>query len=569
VTDDKLRRAAEAKVEQQFRGSRPDTPTPSQDEVRQTLHELRVHQIELEAQNAELRRTQAQLEVSRERYFELYDLAPVGYLTLEGGDRVLEANLTAASLLGTAKDALIGQSLMSFITADDQDIYYHFRRHLFDTGTPQGCELRLVRSDGALLWARLEATVARDDDHRPTCRAVIVNVSERKRAELEGEHLKAMLLRSQKMDAVGRLAGGVAHDFNNMLTVIIGHTDLLLESTEASGPAHAELAAIRTAAERAGRLTGQLLAFSSQRPITPVVFDVNTTVSRAITTLRRLLGDEMHLQWQPGDQVPPVRMDPTQFDQLLVNLVVNARDAASGAGDIVIATSSMTADAAFCATRSDCSPVPYAVLSVSDTGRGMDDATMGRIFEPFFTTKDIASGAGFGLATVYGMVRQNGGFIDVASAPRRGSRFAIYLPADLSAMPAAPSPDQPHPPLSGTETVLVVDDEPAVLQLTTRMLERMGYTVLAANGPAGAIHMAQEFAGVIHAVVSDVVMPEMNGRDLMNKIRALRPAIRYVLVSGYTANIVSNQGLLENGAHFLEKPFTKEALASALREALA
>lgn len=564
-----LRKRAEEKARQNAAQAPEDLLALSPEESRRMLHELRVYQIELEMQNEELRRAQAELEASRARYFDLYELAPVGYCTLSEKGLILEANLTAATLLNVARGALIKQPIFRFILAEDQDIYYRHRKHLFETGEPQVCELRMVRADSPPFWVRLDASAAQDENGAPVCRVALSDISERKRAEEEREKLHAQLNQAQKMESVGRLAGGVAHDFNNMLSVIIGSTELAMGTVTSDDPLHDALQEIFNAARHSAELTGQLLAFARKQIISPKVLGLNETIEGMLKMLRRLIGEDIDLAWLPEGRLWPVKMDPAQLDQILVNLCVNARDAIAGVGKITIETDNVTFDEAYCADHAGFIPGEFVLLAVSDDGCGMDRQTLDNLFEPFFTTKDLDKGTGLGLATIYGIVLQNNGFINVYSEPEKGSTFKIYLPRyETTAEPIRKKEEPMAPDAQGSETILVVEDEPAILRMSMMMLERLGYTVLTATTPGEAIRLAEAYPGKIHLLLTDVIMPEMNGRDLAKKLLTLYPHLKRLFMSGYWANVIADGGMLDAGVHFIQKPFSMNEFASKVRQAL-
>ncbi len=563
-----LRQKAEALARKLASRTPEDSAALSTGEIRETLHELRVHQIELEMQNEELRTAQAQIEAGRARYFDLYNLAPVGYATVSEKGLILEANLTAATLLSVNRGALVKQPISRFILKDDQDIYYLHRKKLFETSEPQKCELRLVKPDGARFWAHLAATAVQAEDGALVCRVVLSDITERKRAEAEHEKLHAQLTQAQKMESVGRLAGGVAHDFNNMLGVILGNLELVLDRIGPDDPLHADLEEIRKAAQRSVDLTRQLLAFARKQTIAPKVLDLNETVEGILKMLRRVIGEDIALDWKPGQGLWPVKMDPAQIDQMLANLCVNARDAIAGVGKITAETRNTVLDEEYYAQQADFTTGEYVMLIVNDDGCGMDSKTLLLLFEPFFTTKKMGKGTGLGLATVYGAVKQNNGFINVYSELGRGTAFTIYLPRHAARTEPLPkqAPVQTVP--CGHETILLVEDEPAILKMTTIMLERQGYTVLAASCPAEAISLAREHAGRIDLIMTDVIMPDMNGCDLAKNISSICPSLKRLFMSGYTADIIAQHGALDEGEHFIHKPFSLKALAEKLRESL-
>jgi CheY-like chemotaxis protein len=368
------------------------------------------------------------------------------------------------------------------------------------------------------------------------------------------------------MESVGRLAGGVAHDFNNMLGVIIGHAELAMEQAEPESQVHADLQEILKAAGRSADLTRQLLAFSRQQTISPKELNLSDAIADMLKMLNRLIGEDVQLKFVPGKDLWPVKMDPSQVDQVLANLCVNARDAIADVGTITIETDNCTLDEDFCATHAGAVPGEYVRLTVSDTGCGMDKETIAHIFEPFFTTKEVGKGTGLGLATVYGIASQNGGFIDAYSEPGMGTRIAIHLPRYLSTAAGERVEGAATPHVRGHETILLVEDEPAILKMTKSLLERQGYTVLAASTPADALRLAGEHA--IHLLMTDVIMPKMNGRELAGILKASHPHLRVLFMSGYTASVISQHGVLDPGVCFIQKPFSLRDLAATVRRAL-
>jgi PAS domain S-box-containing protein len=393
-------------------------------------------------------------------------------------------------------------------------------------------------------------------------------VLERTQAEAMREQLESQLLQSQKLEAVGRLAGGVAHDFNNMLTVILGHADMALACVQPSDEIHADLEEIIAAGRRSADLTRQLLTFARQQAVAPRVLDLNAIVGGALKMLTRLIGENVELVWKPGAGVWPVRMDPAQLDQILANLAVNARDAIRGVGRIVIETTAAELDDAYCASQTDLQPGEYSLLTFSDNGCGMNREILSRIFEPFFTTKEPGEGTGLGLATVYGILKQNGGHISAYSEPGQGTTFRVYLPRCESPGTEGSTHHPEAAQAGGDETVLLVEDEVILLGLVARQLEQLGYTVMTARSPREALELAGKYAGEIDLLITDVIMPEMNGRELALRFSDSRPQMKTLFMSGYTADSIDRHGILEEGICFLQKPFTKAALAARVREAL-
>ncbi|MDZ7698128.1 MAG: PAS domain S-box protein [Deltaproteobacteria bacterium] len=741
------------------------------EEIRQMLHELQVHRIELEMQNEELRAAQAELDASRARYFDLYDLAPAGYCTLNEQGLILEANLTAATLLSVNRGALVKQALSRFILKEDQDLYYRHRQQLFKTGQPQVCELRMVKQDGAECWTRLDATTAQDEDGAPYSRVVMTDITEHKQAESalrlkdfvfhasitansivdakgvitevnaafvrtgayrhkdevvgrpiaeffqneaeaaafvtglyttgewageytakrkdgstfvalglatllrdeaseiigyqsaviditerkqaeerlkaseeyldriinaigdpvfvkderfqfvlandalcallgkardellgttgveflppdqmdhflevdrkvlssgqenlceealtagdgsirtivtrkrryvdghgarfvvgvirditeqkqaeeERENLQAQFIQAQKMESVGRLAGGVAHDFNNKLTVIIGYAQMAMEGLDTDAPLYGNLQQVLKAGRQSTDIVRQLLAFARKQIIAPEVLDLNEALEEMLKMLRRLIGEDIDLGWEPATDLWQVNMDPTQIDQILANLCVNARDAISGVGKVTIETENVVLDESYCADHAGFVPGEYVMLAVSDDGIGMDRETLAHAFEPFFTTKEVGKGTGLGLPTVYGIVKQNNGFVNIYSEPGKGTCFKVYLPRHHGKAEKAIEASQTEIPRGRGETVLIVEDDAPVLHLARRVLEKMGYAVLTSATPAEAVAMVREYDGEIHLLMTDVVLPGMSGKDLAGRYPRYSPTSR-------------------------------------------
>ena len=463
---------------------------------------------------------------------------------------------------------LIGKNPINFVHPDDipavrekmSEVIGHIH-----TGIPVEC--RFKRADGE--WVHVES-VGNNLIGYPGINGIVItgrDITERKKAretELEMEH---RLLQAQKVESMGRLAGGVAHDFNNMLSVIIGNTEMALSKTDPSDPFHKRLTEILNAGRRSADLTRQLLAFARKQEVSPKVLNLNEMVSSMIKMLRRLIGENIDLGWHPGCDLWKVKIDPSQVDQILANLMVNARDAIEKTGSITIETSNETCDEAYSKLYHYAVPGDYVVLAVSDNGCGIDPKTLDNIFEPFFTTKKDGQGTGLGLATVYGIVKQNNGFINVYSEPGRGTTFRIYLQRYMDES-LAEDDEEEADIQGGTETILIVEDEPTVLRLSKSMLEMLGYTVWAASGKDQALQLANEHGKKIDLLLTDVVMPGMNGKELSERILALIPGIKCLYMSGYTADVIARQGILDQGVKLISKPFSIQDLAAKIREAL-
>lgn len=396
-----------------------------------------------------------------------------------------------------------------------------------------------------------------------------IDISDRKRAEQEYHNLQEQLFQAQKMEAIGLLAGGVAHDFNNMLGVINGYTELAMAlCSSTTDKLYYCLQMILKAASRSTNLVRQLLAFSRKETIAPLVMDLNDTISGSIKMIQRLIGEQIEFIWKPSSSPWQIKIDPSQLDQILVNLCVNARDAIAGVGKIAIETENMVIDDTFCGDYLDFTPGEYVMLSISDNGCGMDNATLDHIFEPFFTTKEIGKGTGLGLPTVYGIVKQNHGNIIVDTEPGTGTTFKIYLPRFIGENHQITDRVVNKIPEGNGETILLTEDDPLNLEMNQDMLIKLGYNVLVASTPAQSINMAKAYTDRINLLITDVVMPEMNGRKLQKTINEFIPELKCLFVSGYPADYIARSGVLEEGVNFLKKPFSMNELALKVREVL-
>ena len=395
------------------------------------------------------------------------------------------------------------------------------------------------------------------------------DVTERLQAENERQELQEQLHQALKLEAVGILAGGVAHDFNNMLGVIIGYTGMILNTMDSKDPLRENLGKVLDAAERSANLTRQLLAFARKQTVAPVTFDLNESVAHMLRMLHRVIGENIELVWRPSPADCTVHMDPSQLDQLLTNLCVNARDAVTDVGRVTITTSALSLDDVTCRITPDGLPGDYVLLSVSDSGCGMDPETLKHVFEPFFTTKKAGQGTGLGLATVYGVVKQNGGFVHIDTEPGLGTTFNVYLPRHKEKEGEAPAETfEIDFPMGCGETILVVEDDPTLRQMGEMMVSRLGYNVLVAATPGEAIRLVEEQADDLRMFITDVVMPEMNGRELADRLVAIRPSLRHLFMSGYTADVIAHRGVLDEGVNFIQKPFSLKDLAVKIRTVL-
>jgi PAS domain S-box-containing protein len=497
----------------------------------------------------------------------ILDSVDEGFIVVDRGFRIVSANKTFCDMAEISEAEAVGRLC--------HEVSHHAPKPCFELG--EACPVKLtfetgkvqvashihINSNGARHHTELKAFPVTDDAGN------VVSVIEILNDVTEKRKLEAQLHQSQKMESIGRLAGGVAHDFNNMLGVIIGRADMLLNHFKTDDPLFLSLQEIRKAAMRSAELTRQLLGFARKQAISPRVLDLNETVAGMLRMLRRLIGEEIELVWLPGQGMLRVLMDPTQLDQILANLCVNARDAISENGRVTIETGMATLEPGYCADHPGFVPGDFVVLSVSDDGHGMDKEILAKIFEPFFTTKEAHKGTGLGLATVYGIVKQNNGFVNVYSEPEFGTIFKLYLPVCSSGLSEeAGEAASPPPVLQGSETVLVVEDEIPMLEMTRMMLEELGYRVLTAAKPSEAIRIAENGEPHIDLLMTDVVMPEMNGRQLSEEIDALQPGTKCLFMSGYTNDVIAHHGVLEDGVHFIQKPFSLQSLATGLRQAL-
>lgn len=518
----------------------------------------------------ERKRTQEALQASERRFFNAFSYAPIGMALVSLEGRWLQVNASTCALLGRSEEDL--QQLKVADLTEPED---HAKEAVLSQRLLQGelrsyqVEKRYLDAGGRTVWTSQGVSLVRNEIGSPEYLILqIQDVTARKLAEEERARMQEQLLQAQKMESVGRLAGGVAHDFNNMLGVIIGHSEMAVDQLPKDSPVLVELREIQGAALRSADLTRQLLGFARKQTVEPKVLDLNDIVAGMLKMLQRLIGEDIELVWMPGYDLWPVRIDPVQVDQVLANLCINARDAIEGIGSVTIETGNCHLAAEQLPDSEGCVPGEYVCLKITDTGAGMDTEVLSHLFEPFFTTKGVGKGTGLGLATVYGIARQNGGLVKVDSEPGKGSCFRICLPRWRGREASPPSGEPAKPVLTGMETVLLVEDEPAILRMGKTMLERLGYRVLAAGTPSDAARLAHLHAGEVRLLVTDVIMPEMNGKDLAAQLLARHPGLNVLFTSGYTADVIAQHGVLEDGVAFIQKPFSKRDLAEAVRKVL-
>ena len=517
----------------------------------------------------ERKRSEETLRASEERYRILFERAHDAIFIADPDTGILlDVNRAAEELTGYARGELVGRHQSFLHPPQEEEVYKRNFREAVRSPGKRFLEVEVIGREGRRTPVEISSGGTIGLSGQRLHVGFFRDIAERKQAEEERKRLQAQLHQAQKMESVGRLAGGVAHDFNNMLSVILGHTELALEQVEPEHPLLENLREIAKAANRSADLTRQLLAFARKQAIAPQVLDLNETVEGMLKMLRRLIGEDIDLVWRPAPQLWRIEMDPSQIDQILANLCVNARDAIDGIGRIVIRTDMATLDETRCSEHAGASPGDFVVLGVGDDGCGMDGDTLDKLFEPFFTTKEVGQGTGLGLATVYGIVRQNKGFIDVRSEPGKGTIFNIHLPRHTDETEPVHPKSPATPVRGGGEVVLLVEDEPSILEMTREMLEKLGYAVLAAGTPSQAVRLAEDRSGGIQLLVTDVIMPEMNGRDLAKKLISRHPDLKCLFMSGYTDDVIADRGALEEGGPFIHKPFSVKALAAKIREIL-
>jgi PAS domain S-box-containing protein len=526
-----------------------------------------------EAENwRERQRAEEALKTSEARLAGIIESAMDAIISVDDEQRIVLFNAAAEQMFGCTAAEVSGQPLERFIPERFRQAYQEQIRALGQadiTGRARG-GLGIVvgqRTNGEEF--PIEASISQIETAGSKLYTIILrDITERQRTQEVRAKLEEQLRQAQKMESIGRLASGVAHDFNNLLTVIRGYTDLLQDSMTPEDPRVEDLEQIRRASERATALTRQLLAFSRQQILTPTVLDLNSLVANLYKMLERLIGEDISLSTllQPG--LWPITADPGQIEQVIMNLVVNARDAMPTGGKITIETGNIYLDDDYAQTHFEVPVGPCVMLAVADTGHGMDKPTQARIFEPFFTTKEQGQGTGLGLATVYGIVKQSGGHITVYSEPDQGTTFKLYLPAAETTAASLPAPQTQPVSQPGTETILLVEDDERVRSLAQRALQAEGYTILAACSGGEALSLVEQYQGGIDLLLTDVVMPQLNGRELAEQLKARHPQLKVLFMSGYTDDVVVRHGLLAAEIEFLPKPFSPNMLVSRVRQTL-
>ena len=586
MNSDDVRRRAEAVVAQMSKDTASLSP-----EVRQNmLHELQVHQIELEMQNEELRRTQLELEAARARYFDLYDLAPVGYVTLSEKSFIREANLTLVDLLGLTRKEVMRRPFTRFILPADQDIFYQFRRQLFDLDTPNLCKLRLLCANGDTFWAQLEGKKVQNAAGELLGRIIISDITSQKQTAeaLQASHQRleetiaelrqtqAQLVQQERLAAVGQLAAGIAHDFNNILAVITLYIDMSLHNPTLPPVLKDRLEVINRQTKRAADLVQQILDFGRRAVLETRSLALVLFLQEQVDLWRRTIPESIKIHFQDETTSECViHADPTRLQQMLTNLVLNARDVMPQGGELCLSLKQLRLE------NKDTPPLPdmatgdWVEISVSDTGTGIAAATLPHIFEPFFTTKEPGLGSGLGLAQVYGIVKQHQGHLDVQTEASRGTTFTIYLPALTTVLPRATAVT-PSTPLQGHgETILIVEDNEALREALASTLATLNYRVLTVANGRQALAVLEPQAGsepgaeaAVDLVLSDLVMPEMGGAVLFQVLRQRGLTVPVMILSGHPM-VAELQALQVQGlAGWLLKPISTKELAAAVARAL-
>jgi PAS domain S-box-containing protein len=489
-------------------------------------------------------------------YAYIKEVSSTGSRTIKASDNLQDlVNMPVAEMVGKTMDELFPPEFAAQITADDWQVF------------SQGEILRREEVLNGCTYTTIKFPIRLGE--RNLLAGYTIDITDRVQAEADREKMREQLIQSQKLESVGRLAGGIAHDFNNMLSIILGYTELALQKLEPGDPFHNTMEAIFKAGAHSADIIRQLLAFARKQTVAPKVLNLNKSIESMIQMLRHLIGENINLAWNPRSELWLVKIDPSQIDQILANLCVNARDAITGVGKVTIETQNIRLDKDYCADHMECLPGEYVMLAVSDDGCGIVPEAIDQIFEPFFTTKALGQGTGLGLATVYGIVKQNNGFINVYSEPNQGTTIKVYLPRHIEeTVVKKPNEIVSEVPKSQGETILLVEDDAGILKLGEKILENLGYKVLSTSNPRNVKKMIKEYDGQIDLLLTDVVMPEMNGRELSEYVQRVYPQIKILFMSGYTANVIAHQGVLDENICLISKPFSLKEIALKIRELL-
>ncbi|HPC35342.1 MAG TPA: PAS domain S-box protein [Candidatus Marinimicrobia bacterium] len=511
---------------------------------------------------------EASLRESEERYRSVVENSATGVFVIDGNYTFEFVNQRLCQILGYNESEIIGHKFMEFLAPESVELVQdHYQRRQKGEVVLANYEFEVIRKDGERRQVEIYSNVIKDSDGNPHTIAQILDITERVKAEAERDSLESQLRQAQKMEAIGRLAGGVAHDFNNILTIILGYSQMALMNLQPGQKFYSQFQKINDAARRSANMIGKMLAFSRQQNAEPQRLNLNTHLESTKGLLEKMVREDIRMSFILGNGLHDIYLDPTQFDQVIMNLVVNARDAMPKGGSLIIETANFTCDSEYCLKHHGFQPGNYVLISVSDTGCGMDKETQEHIFEPFFTTKGEGEGTGLGLATVYGIVKQNHGFIHVYSEPGKGATFKIYFPV-------YEGQDEKHYQLEdiesvmGQETILLAEDDADVRAFTRNALQQLGYQVIDFGEPSEALEYFEKHSDEIDLLITDLVMPGMNGQELHRQIEQIKPSIKVLYTSGYTSNIIAVQGIIKRGINFLQKPFAPAVLGKKIRQIL-
>jgi PAS domain S-box-containing protein len=539
------------------------------DDVKKLIEHLQVHQIELEMQNEELRRAQLELEEARDKYSDLYDFAPVGYFAISDKGVILEANLTGATMLGVERALMIGKPFSKFINRDDQDIYYHHQRELIETESKQTCELGIVKKDGSQFHAQMECIPVFDENGKlDQIRAAMTDITVRKRAEGEKARLEVQLRRAQKMESIGTIAGGIAHEFNNILGVIIGNNELALMDMPDWNPAKNCLKEIQKASLRAKDVVRNILSFARKTPAERTPIRISTVIKESLKLLRASIPTMIEIRQNISCEREMILADPTEVNQVLMNLCTNAVHATGvEAGALEVGLEPIALDKDSAAKYDGLNPGDFVKLTVRDTGHGIDPEIIGRIFDPYFTTKSLAERTGMGLAIVYGIVKKHDGAIRVESEAGKGTIFEVLFPLHEGVVEQEVK-EKPEVLPKGTERILFVDDEPSLVEMAERMLRRLGYDVETKTSSVEALDLFKEEPDRFDLVITDIGMPHMAGDMLAQKLIKIRPDVPVIICTGYSDRMDEDNAKERGIKAFVMKPLLMRDLAKTVREVL-
>ena len=538
----------------------------------QLIEELKILQQrvqDLEKSDQQRKLAETALRESEEKFRQFYDEAPVGYHELDTKGRITRVNRRELEMLGYTAGEMLGKPLWNFFVEEDTTRHVTMAKLGGDVSFHDTFERTFRRKDGTTLSVLVEDRLLRDKSGQIIgIRSTVEDITERRQTQEALQKSEEQLRQWQRVEAIGRLAGGVAHDFNNLLMTIKGCSELLLNAFDRRDPRREEVEEILKAGERATSLTRQLLAFGRRQVLQPQVLDLNSLVMNMDKMLRRLIGEDIQLVTVLDQELWSVKVDPGMIEQVVMNLAVNSRDAMPNGGKLTIETANIVHDENYASRHISMKPGYYVMVAVSDNGCGMDKETQSHLFEPFFTTKEKGKGSGLGLSTVYGIIKQSGGNIWTYSEPGQGTTFKIYLPrVEKTARVYKPQVGPAIVP-GGTETILLVEDEEAVRTMVSKILKNKGYTVLEAAHSKEAFEVCERHEGPIHLMVTDVIMPQMSGRELAERLASLLPEMKVLYMSGYPDNTIIQHGVLEPGTAFLQKPFTLSSLEVKVREVL-